>query len=209
MVSPCYIAEHGPGIPSCDLKKTTSSGRELYERVTAANYPKLYEAIREECAFRNVEEPAFYMDHSGKTKLGCAYKEYYAVLIQPETYDVMTKKELRALVAHEIKHLYQPDDVTPKEARAFELDCDRAAVDSTDYSTIRTYVHKAAEMQIREVIPTKPLRGLALAFHNLCPAFAENFPFRLNKWHPSPRTRMIEMRDWSLTEHEIPRRDVG
>lgn len=215
LVSPSYVATlwfapdgyHGPGLPAQELEKTTPSGNPPYERVNASNYPKLYEAIQEECAFRNIPEPAFYMDHSGGTRLGRARQEYHSVLVQPEVYDVMTKRELRALVAHEIKHLYQPDDVTPEQAREFELDCDRAAVDSTDMATIHSYVRKAAAMQIQERVPTALLRGLALAFHKICPIAAENFPFRLDQWHPSPFKRLYEMHDWSKTPHEIPRRN--
>lgn len=110
--------------------------------VTSVNYPKLYEALREECAFRGVDMPACYVDVSGNTRLGRANTDRYLFTVEDKAYEMFSKKELRALCAHELKHLYQPNYDTPEESCLAEYDCDRAAVESVGFGTILTYVAK-------------------------------------------------------------------
>ena len=111
--------------------------------VTSESHPKLYEAITEECSFRRIEPPAFYIDSASSCRLGYAIPSLYAVHVEKEASNRMNKQELRALVAHEIKHLFQHPSNTPEESCLNEYDSDRAAVTSTDYETIRSYVQKA------------------------------------------------------------------
>ena len=186
-----FISETGIKTPGFTEEE---AGERRYETVTPVNYPKLYEALKEECEFRGVEMPACYIDHTGGTRLGCAFHARYYILIEPAAYEIFDKKELRALCAHEIKHLYQSPSETPEESRANELDSDRAAVTSTDYATIRSYVHKAIELQISQKLPAF-LQPLALAFHHTFPNFAAEKCFvRIDSSHPSPATRMRAMR---------------
>lgn len=169
-------------------------GSPVFERVNAENYPKLYAALEEECRFRKVDMPACYIDRSGYCSLAYAVPMYYLIHVQPEAYDMYTQRELRALVAHELKHMYQKDSSNDKESRLNEFDSDRAAVESTDYKTIRTYVSKAALLMIKEVVPER-LQGIASRFYNLMPnTIAENFYIPLDKEHPSPGARMRAMR---------------
>jgi len=119
------------------------------------NYPTLHEALIEECQYRNIDIPACYIDLHWK-RLGVAYGAHYAIHIQSEVADTFTKNELRALIAHETKHLYQHPSETPEESCLNEYDCDRAAVESTDYETIRSYVHKAMLLQIEQRFQSPP-----------------------------------------------------
>lgn len=117
----------------------------------------------------------------------------YTVFVEPAAYEIFNEPELRALAAHEIKHLYQGEWPTYSECRQNELDADRAAVQSTDYETIRSYVQKAAHLKIDRMVP-KPLRKLAHYFHAAFPNLAsENCWLRLDRQHPSPAKRMKEM----------------
>lgn len=183
-------------------------GKEIYIRANAKNYPKLYEAVQAECKFREIDEPAFYIDHSGVCRLGHAKRSLYAVFIEPDAYEKFDKDELRALVAHEIKHLFQSDETPMDES---EYDADRAAVSSTSYDTIRSYVHKSIELQILQNIPNGLFKSLLLKFHAIFPNFiGENmwvaidpretdlFKLRIRRdhFHPSPASRMRAMRKW-------------
>lgn len=176
------------------------------EKVTADNYPKLYKAVQAECEFRKTEVPDFYIDKSGDCRLAYARRDAYAVFVEPAAYEVFDEKELRALAAHEIKHLYQGLDCTDNETRQNELDADRAAVESTDYTTIQSYVHKAASLMIDRMVP-KPLQSLAHKFHETFPNFASEYFFvRIDSEHPSPATRMRAMRNQEKSlqnSHEI------
>lgn len=165
-----------------------------YEIVTKNNYPKLYEAIVEECEFRGIDMPACYIDHTGKTRLGWANQNRYCFFIQKEAYDIFDKTDLRALVSHEIKHLYQASCETPKQSRQHEYDCDRASVESVGYKAIQDYTKKAFPLYVKGSIKNPLLQKLALQFNTKF--VRENFPFRLDKWHPSPYRRMKAMRQW-------------
>ena len=166
------------------------------ERVTSQNYLKIYNALKEEAEFRNVEMPACYVDHSGYTRLGRACREDYTIIVEETSNRVFNEREMRALIAHELKHLYQPDYELPKESVIAEYDSDRAAIDSTDYDTVRSYVDKAIHMMIDETVPLPIFRSMAHKIHSAFPGvIAENFMIKLDKWHPSPADRMKAMRD--------------
>ena len=201
-----FVEETGyenPGYPEEWLEEWKNKGI-FYEPVTAENYPKLHKALLEECRFRNIDIPACYIDHSKNTRLGRAVSTFYAFLVEPAAYEIMTQKELRALVAHEIKHLYQThDDETPEQSCEHELDCDRAAVQSTDYKTILSYVRKAADIHLKREIaeggPTTQMLKyrLGLLANKVFPRFtAEHYNKQLNEWHPPPAARMRAMREW-------------
>lgn len=176
-----------------------------YTKVTANNYPKLYLAILDECKFRGIETPDCYIDNSGACRLAYADSEAYAIFVEPKAYKSFNQDEMRALVAHEIKHLYQGEPKNNKECRQNEIDADRAAVESTDYTTIRSYVHKAAALMIDEMIP-ESCQSLAHKFHETFPNLvSENFWLRIDEQHPSPAARMKAMHDWENTlqnEHD-------
>lgn len=167
-----------------------------YTKVNSENYPKLYKAILDECAFRRIEILDCYIDNSGECRLAYADSEAYAIFVEPKAYEVLNEAELRALAAHEIKHLYQGEPLNSFDYRQNELDADRAAVESTDYETIRSYVHKAAALMIDRIVP-QSYQGIAHKFHETFPNLvSENFWLRLDEQHPSPAARMEAMRDW-------------
>lgn len=204
-----YLAEAGayaqPGYSADYLaRQRFSDGSPMLDRVTPDNYPKLYAALEEESRFRKVDMPACYIDKSGYCTLAHAIPAHYVIHVQPEAYNMYTQRELRALVAHELKHLYQKDPENDKESRLNEFDSDRAAVESTDYKTIRTYVSKAASLMIKEVVPEK-LQGITSKFYNLMPnIIAENFYIPLDKAHPSPGARMQAMRQHEKSLKNAP-----
>lgn len=160
--------------------------------------PKTYQALKDECEFRGVEMPACYIDDSGWTVLGRAFSEDYSLLIDSRAEDMFTPNELRALMAHELKHLYQPDFETSKDSHIAEFDSDRAAIESTDYDTIRSYVDKAIGMMIDEKVPIPAFRKLAHKIHETFPGLiAESFTIETDKWHPSSAERMSAMRGYA------------
>lgn len=136
-------------------------------KVTASNYPLLNEVINEECAFRKIERPDCYMDHSlGKASSlltgGQAHPDSYTIFMQPDFCEMLNKAELRWLVAHEIKHLYQgrskymmANNHTPADGRynsemaryrilESEHDSDRAGIESAGYEAYEGICHKSA-----------------------------------------------------------------
>lgn len=163
-----------PGLDAEDEKN--------YTRVTAENYPKIYNALKEECEFRGVEIPACYLDSSGKTRLGQAVQENYTLLIDARTDSVMNEKEMRVLMAHELKHLYQGDIITTEQSILAEYDSDRAVAGSGNYATIKSYVDKAIHIMIDEKVPTPLLRRFMHGIHNAFPGvIAENFNLQTDK----------------------------
>ncbi|MGQ0527689.1 MAG: hypothetical protein ACT4OY_06665 [Alphaproteobacteria bacterium] len=172
------------------------------EKVTAENYPKLYRAVTAECVFREIERPEFYVDKGGDSRLGAAYEDLYTVLVESDAYEVFDENELRALVSHEIKHLYQGEAKNSKETRLNELDADRAAVQSTNYKTIQSYIHKAIALEIVRGGVPKPFVKLAQSFHetfsnlisqNAWVSFRMDPYPRLDREHDSSARRMREM----------------
>ena len=135
-----------------------AKGDPLYVEVTADNYPKLYQALEEECTFRGIDKPKCYIDKTGNCSLGYAQFATHSIFVQPEAYDAFTKKELRALVAHEVKHFYQGRDLNRDRTLQNEFDSDLAAVDSTDYETIKSYVHKGINLMIDQKVPVQAFR---------------------------------------------------
>lgn len=205
-----WIAKTGsrtPGLTSLELADSRNAdGSPAYISVYSANFPKLYRALMAECAFRQIDVPACYIDTGPRCRLGWAEPAREAIFVEKAAYDLMTEQELRALVAHEVKHLYQGAKANAKEAREAEYDCDRAAVSSTDYATIRSYVHKSVTLMIDKKLPAL-LRPLAKAFHQAFPnLLAENFWFRLDSDHPSPAARMSAMKVFERTHVPAPQR---
>jgi len=184
------VHKTGNATPGLDAES-----EKLYERVTEKTYPKLYHALKAECEFRGVDIPACYVDRSGKTRLGRALQEDYTLLIDAKSNGIFNDKEMRALMAHELKHLYQGAIETTQQSIEAEYDSDRAAVGSTDFDTIRSYVDKAIHMMIDEKVPSSVLRKFAHAIHDTFPgAIAQSVIVQIDQWHPSPASRMRAMR---------------
>lgn len=63
-------------------------------------------------------------------------KNAESIVIAEDVYDSLTDDELKALAAHEIKHLYQGDKVFPIVCNhRHEYDADRASVNGTNLET--------------------------------------------------------------------------
>ncbi len=191
------VARTGNNAPGFDAER-----KKLYEPVTEQNYPKIYNALKAECAFRGFEMPACYVDHTGETRLGRAFYEDYTVLIDKKSDEIFNEGEMRALMAHELKHLYQAASQTTQQSKMAEYDSDRAAIGSTDYVTVRSYVDKAIDMMIDEKVPTSILRGFVHGIHHPYPGLiAENFFLPLDRYHASPESRMSAMREAERNKH--------
>ena len=164
----------------------------MIQEMSEKDYPKISAALREECIFRKIEMPGCYIDDG--TFLG--YARGNKIYIQPDVESLFTPKEIRALIAHEVRHLYQNHNVsTLNTSHKREYDSDRAAIESTDYATVLSYVDKAITMMIDRVFPTKILRGFVKAVHETFPGvIAENFYVPLDRYHPSPGSRLYAMR---------------
>jgi len=173
----------------------------LYEEVNTSNYPDIHTAIQDEARFRSITPPDIYMDHTGDTRLAYANRHSYAIFIDPDIVGKFNDQELRALAAHEIRHLFQKDYKNNEESREHEFECDRAAIESTNIETYQSYVHKAVEIMIGKVVP-KALQGLAQTFHDAHPnLIAENFWVRLDAQHPSPANRLQAATEYSRQIH--------
>ena len=186
------------------------------EPVSQENHPRIYQALKKECEFRGVEIPACYCDPSGRTKLGMGNPYHYTVVIDARCEEIFSDKELRALSAHELKHLYQntmppmnkygiPKAGFLAHIKQHEFDSDRAAVSSTDYETIQSFIDKSVHEMIDRLFPTlTPIRN---GLHNLAtPNFAERFPLQTSPFHPSPKDRMRAMREYTeLSDKERSR----
>jgi hypothetical protein len=193
-------------VPGFDAETIKKSG--LVE-VTPENHPKIYQALKEECEFRGVEMPACYVDHDRRVTLGAAIPEEYTLIIDERSNRIFTQKEMRALVAHELKHLYQAKKETAQESLEAEYDSDRAAVSSTDYKTIRSYVDKAIHMMIDEKVPISILRKFMHGIHDAFPGLiAENFMIPTSRSHPSPASRMSAMRSHADKVQAHPENDL-
>lgn len=166
-----------------------------YEEVTPENYPDLYDAVTEECEFRGIERPGCYVSDNPDVKLGRANPSLYEIYIEPVACKIFNKKELRALVAHEIKHLYQGKPLNYQRTMKSELDCDRAAVESTDLETLKSYVDKVAHYAIDRKVP-KILRRFVHGLYDTYPDFIlENAIYPLDRYHPSPADRWLNIKE--------------
>lgn len=192
------LLPHQKGFPTNIIQeKMNSEGQPRYIEVRQDNYPKLYEALIEECEFRGIESPACYIDTEKNNKYPIAYAraDLEAIFFAPDTYTQMNKDELRAGVAHEVKHLYSGIPQSNKEMRQIEKDCDRASIESTSYKTVQSYVHKAMAIMVDKKVSVPAFRQFIHRFNETFPnVIAENFWLRLDSEHPSPGRRMHEMR---------------
>lgn len=182
-------------------QELNSKGNPLYVKVKEDNYPKLYEALTEECQFRGIDRPACYIDTESKHfPLAYARPNLEAIFFTPDTYKKMNKDELRAAVAHEVKHLYSGVAQSDKEKRSIEKDCDRASIESTNYKTVQSYVDKAMAIMVDKKIPIPIFGQFLQRFNKIFPsAIAENCWIPLDNEHPSPARRMQEMRNHEKT----------
>jgi len=191
------IPENLTGFSDTLLKQEVNSkGNPYYIEVKEHNYPKLYEALTEECIFRGIDRPACYISTENENfNLAFAIPKLEAIFFTPETYEKMNKIELRAAVAHEVKHLYSGIATSNEENRMVEKDCDRASIQSTSYKTVQSYIHKAVSIMINKKVPIPVFRNLIQQVHESFPnMIAENFWLRLGENHPSPAERMKTMR---------------
>jgi hypothetical protein len=210
---------------SDSLPKDDKNKEWTFEVVTPENYPDLYGVVTEECELRGIERPRCYVTDNPNVKLGKAAPSLYEIYIKPLACKISTKKELRGLVAHEIKHLYQGKTgninlFSKKElfglnlkgiirhyqiqlmrhARHMEaeFDCDRSVVESTDLETARSFIDKAIHQFIDEKVPTKMLREFLHRFYDSHPDFIlENAIYPLDKYHPSPAARWLNIKEHS------------
>ncbi len=79
---------------------------------------------------------------------GEAFSYLYAITIEDGLYDLCSQEELRWIVAHEIKHLYQGEWNNDEEYKKRELDADRAAVESVGYEVAKSFMHKLSSLKI-------------------------------------------------------------
>jgi len=192
------ISENNKGFPNWYIEKTLNTkNTPRYIEVKKDNYPKLYEALTEECQFRGIDRPACYIDTGTKNfTLAYARPNLEAVFFTPDTYEKMNKGELRAALAHEVKHLYSGVAQSDKENRNIEKDCDRAPIESTDYKTVQSYVDKAMALMVDKKIPIPIFGQFLRRFNQIFPsAIAENCWIPLDSKYPSPAERMQEMRN--------------
>ncbi len=192
------MSESLTGFSDTFLKEELDSkNKPLYVEVKVDNYPKLYEALTEECEFRGIDRPACYIDKESKDfTLAYAVPHLEAVFFTPELYEKMNKDELRAAVAHEVKHLYSGIAKSDKEKCEIEKDCDRASIESTSYKTVQSYVDKAMAIMVDKKIPVPIFGQFLRRFNQIFPsAIAENCWIPLDSKHPSPAERMQVMRN--------------
>lgn len=192
------IEESNKGFPDWYIEKTLNAKKQpRFIEVRANNYPKLHEALTEECQFRAIDHPACYIDTESKNfPLAYARSDIETIFFTPETYEKMNKDELRAAIAHEVKHLYSGVAQSDKEKREIEKDCDRASIESTNYKTVQSYVDKAMAIMVDKKIPIPIFGQFLQRFNKIFPsAIAENCWIPLDSKHPSPAERMQEMRN--------------
>jgi hypothetical protein len=120
-------------------------GRYRYVRVTAENYPKLHAAVMAESEFRGIEPPAAYIDRRPLGGGGDADQKLYAISVEEPLHNLLSPGELRAIVAHEIKHLFQEctggyEDI--RTVRENEIDANFAALQSTGRKTMLSLCRK-------------------------------------------------------------------
>jgi hypothetical protein len=170
-------------------------GSTEYIEVNQTNFPNLHKAVTDEALMRGIEPPACYIDTSGQTRLGYSIAERYAIFVEEAFYHRCNERELRALVAHETKHLFQKPSANFFESQLNEYDCDTAAVCSTTYSTIQSYVHKGATHVAEKMVHVPILTKLGMKIHEKYPnLLGEWFILNTNRYHPSPASRMWAMR---------------
>lgn len=190
-----------PGFSKNSLDLKDDQGDPYYYPVTEEKYPVLYKVLKQECDFRKVPMPACYVDFTFSTKLGAAYSKSHTILIDPLVLSLLDEKELHALVAHELKHLYQKSGKNKSEYHAQEYDSDRAAVESTDLRTVKSFIRKGIQHLISERLgPYETVSSFINAMIDTFPFIADfvarNF-FIESEHHPSPGKRIRAMEEYS------------
>ena len=118
----------------------------------------------------------------------------------------MNKDELRAAVAHEVKHLYSGATKSNSDKRKIEKDCDRASIESTSYKTVQSFVDKAMAIMVDKKVPIPMFGQFVRRFNQIFPsAIAENCWIPVDSKHPSPAERMQEMRNHEKTINSFTR----
>ena len=173
--------------------------------VTSENYPKIYSALVKECEFRDISMPACYVDPTGNTDVGWATRENYTVAINESLHDICTEEELRWLIAHEVKHLFQATSDDLDECKLAEIDADKCAVESTSFQTAESFKHKAEAHSFGKIVgaPFKVVNALLPRFLTAHKPFAVHldrtesgrFKVGFDYGYPTNRQRMRIMRE--------------
>ncbi len=188
-------------------------------RVNEHNFPKIYKAAVEVAKSKGVPIPAIYANNTKNFTAGLATRDAYTIEIREGFEDRMTLEEMKWLMTHELKHLYQGDNDTFEESCMQEHDSNRAAVAEVGYKTTLSFFHKYIQFVVEEKMPSGKLKNMILKMHERFPNLAaEHFPFSIDynesdfarlkivkdKFHPSLRDSMKEMRRHEKQLEEIP-----
>jgi hypothetical protein len=118
------------------------------------SHHRLHTAVKEVSEHMGIQPPLTYVLwpdvfrwFGGGQEMAYAIPKYGAIAIAHDVEEMATDQQLKALVAHEIKHLYQAPPETVAEYHANELDADRAAVRVTDAETLKSINKMLDEVQ--------------------------------------------------------------
>ena len=176
-----------PDVPYCNPDLFVEMDRQKHERV--------YRLLEEECALRGVECPRLFEDVKRTVGVAFNFPGLYAISLSSSELEVSSDAELRSLLAHEVKHLYQDIGSTPEEKRAAELDADRAAVESAGYEANLSFMMRIVESRIEQSSKLWVFKGLVQKLNEMYPRqFAEHYYFDRNENYPSMAQRLREMR---------------
>lgn len=171
-------AKGRPAFSGFDLDETNikEDGTPELIEITADNYPQIYRQLHEECDLRDVYAPTCYVDTTGRLSGGQAYPGAYAIAIDDDLQEISSEKELRWLIAHELKHLYQADSDNLDDIKKLEDDADRSGVESVGIDVAKSMLYKMAVVKISNQT------GISAKFLDKClpKSLITGFPFAID-----------------------------
>ena len=150
------VMRRPPGLSKREMKQSGIDGRPVYVRATQNEYPRLHQAVEEVAALFQIDVPAAYIQTDNRV-LAMADPAKESIWLAEDIYDALSDSELKAVVAHEMKHIYHPLVIRSSAKKQLEFDADQAAVAATDPQTVINVLHKIERVMVRR-IPDKQER---------------------------------------------------
>lgn len=137
-------------MPADLLAECNHEGHPLYIRSDENKYSRLHDATLAVSDKFGIRPPASYIDTQNQTYGEVSIPDE-SVIVAEDVYEALNSDELEALVAHEIKHIYQGLRLTPIGMRWAEYDADRASVAATDSHTTISFHRKLDQVRVARI----------------------------------------------------------
>lgn len=167
---------------------------------------RLSDALLSECAEHDISIPIMLAVPSDQPdSFATALQDLYSLAFNPTLSRIFSDVELRAMVAHEVKHLYQDTAKTVEERYATEFDADRAMVRAVGYEAAAGFLIKLfAFKDLQQKMPLKKAELLDFLKHGkhektYTPDLVSAYVYDSSDFHPSTGDRLQALEEYART----------